>query len=142
MDELAEDTRGVSEAAGVVILVGMTVIATTTVGFYVLVVDSADAGPPDANFSYDYREESSALLITHARGDEFPAGELVIEGPDSEVTWAAVAGSNETRSIGQGDTVQISQGNEYGQPVRQSNSIRIYHANNGTRTQLSEWSGR
>lgn len=139
MDQLADDERGVSESTGIAILIGMTIVVTATVGLNVLVVDEADAGPPTANFTYDYVQQSSALVITHARGDEFPAGELLIEGPDSEVTWATAARVNESTTVGPGDIVQISEGNAYGERVSNAKTIRIYHATGGNRTQLSRW---
>ena len=139
MGALADDERGVSEATGVAILVGMTIVVTATVGLNVLVVTEEDDGPPSAEFSYDHVESSSALLITHVRGDEFPAGDLVIAGPRAETTWAAVSGVNETTVVGPGSVAQISKGNEYGRPVSKSTTVHVYYEREGNRTELSQW---
>ena len=140
MDELADDERGVSEATGVAILIGMTVVVTATVGLNVLVASEADTGPPSANFSYDYIESGSTLIITHTRGDEFPASDLVIAGPDTETTWAQTANVNASAPIGPGDKTQLSSANAYGADVKSTTVITIYYARSGNRTQLSQWS--
>ncbi len=132
------DERGVTEATGVAILVGMTVIVTATVGLNVLVVAEDDTGP-NANFSYDHVEENSVLIVTHVRGDEFPAGDLVIEGPDEQTTWAATASVNESSPVGPGDVTQLSKNNAYGDFVRTSTPITIYYDRDGNRTRLSRW---
>ena len=140
MDQLGDDERAVTETAGVAILVGITILVTATVGLNVLVVSEQGPEGPHANFSYDHVDSSGALVITHVKGDEFPAGELVIAGENAETTWAAAASVNETEPIGPGDIVQISQDNSYGKPVRKTSTVRIFHDDGGNRTQLSEWS--
>lgn len=137
-NERGENDRGVTESAGVVILVAVTVVVTMAVGVNVLFVGQG-VGPPDATFSYNYVDSDSALLITHVKGDEFPAGKLLIVGPDAQVTWAAAASINETRPVGSGDIVRISPGNEYGQPVSPTSTIKIYYVHDGKRMRLSTW---
>ncbi|MFB6074762.1 MAG: type IV pilin [Haloarculaceae archaeon] len=139
-DSVADDERALSESAGVAVLVGLVVLMTASVGVYVLVVQE-DTGPPTANFTYQYIDQSSALLITHSRGDEIPAGDLVVEGPRASANWSALASTNASSMVGPGDRVQISEGNEYGRPVTRQDTIRIYLVRNGNRTQLDTWAG-
>jgi hypothetical protein len=116
-----------TEMHGVAILIGLTILVTATVGINVLVVQEQDTGPPDANFSYEYIESNSILLITHERGSEFPAGRLTIKGPDASVTWAEAAGTNESTMIGPGDLVQVSDSNAYGERVGKSTPISVVY---------------
>jgi len=67
MGPQARTDRGVSEFAGVAILVSVTVLVTASIGVFVLVVDADAGGPPEATFSFRYIESSSALMITHDR---------------------------------------------------------------------------
>ncbi|WP_226012871.1 type IV pilin N-terminal domain-containing protein [Halomicrobium salinisoli] len=139
--ELSEDARGLSEVTGVVILVGMTVVVTGTVGIHVLVVQNADTGPPNANFTYDYVEGASTLIIAHEEGDELPAGSVTINDTDRGVAWATLAGINESATVTRGDAVPLSTSNEWGEPVRPSDQIEIYLVREGNATKLDEWEG-
>ena len=65
------DDRAVSEFAGVAILIAITFLVTSSVGLYVLLEDSSYGEGPDANFTYDYVDESSVLIVTHDRGEPF-----------------------------------------------------------------------
>lgn len=141
MGRFVEDDRAISEATGVAILIGITIIVTATVGLNVLMAEHEADSEPTANFTYDYVDDQSTLIITHSEGDEFPAGELLIEGPNNEVTWAQASGSEETRPIGPGDIVQIGPTNVYGEHVSTLHTIRIYHETEEDRSQLSEWPG-
>ncbi len=140
MTGLADDDRALSETAAVAILVGLTVTATASLGVYVLVVQGDD-GPPSANFTFDYVDESSALIITHARGDELPAGNLVIEGSATATNWAAAADVNGSVLIGPGDRVQIGEGGAYGDPVRSDDLVDVYLDRGENRTLLDSWAG-
>lgn len=138
----AQRDRGVTEFAGVAILVAVTVLATASVGIYVLAVDEDAGGPPQANFSYQYIDGSSVLIITHDRGDTFAAGNLTVRSSRTEAPWEALAGTNETAPIGPGATVQISSNNAYGQAVRGGDNVRIvYDPDQGNETVLSRWTG-
>jgi len=136
---LATDDRGLSESAGVAILVGITVLVTASVGLNVLVVTDEDTGPPSANFTYDYVEQSSVLLVTHSQGDELEAGKVHFVGADRDVTWAAVAGTNNTTAVERGDLVQLSERNAFGTSVASSTRIEILYEYDGNRTKLDEW---
>jgi hypothetical protein len=138
-----EDTRGVSEGAGVAALVLITVVVTASVGATALLMQSSDEEGIRANFTYEYLGDRGTLLVTHDAGDELEAGNVVIAGPETNITWATVAGQNETKMITEGDLIQLSEGSAYGNPVRSRHTIRIVHAPaEGNRTLLSTWSER
>lgn len=124
------------------VLVGFTVIVTATVGLNVLVVSETDAGPPQANFTYDYVASSNALVITHQEGDEFPAASLIVSGPVAEARWAAIADVENDTAIGPGSGIQLSTQNAYDQPVTVNDRIVISHGTGENRTELSSWTGR
>lgn len=133
------DDRALSESTGVAILVGITILVTASVGLNVLVVGEQDTGPPSANFTYDYVEQSRALLVTHSRGDELVAGRLHFVGADRDVTWATLANTNNTTQVGRGDLVQLSERNAFGSAISQSTQIEILYEYEGNRTKLDEW---
>jgi len=136
------DDRGVSEFAGVAILVSMTVLVTASVGLFVLVAETDDAGGPDGNFTFQYIDQSSVLIITHDRGSEFTASNLSIRSSDREARWHELAGSASNATVGPGDTVQLSSGNAYGSNVNRGDRIRVVHAPPaGNETVLDTWDG-
>jgi len=136
---LDDDDRGLSESTSVAILVGITILVTASVGLNVLVVGEDDTGPPSANFSYDYVEQSRVLLVTHSRGDELQAGKVHFVALDADVTWAQLAGTNNTTAVERGDLVQLSDRNAFGRPVSQSTKVEILYEYEGNRTTLGEW---
>jgi len=137
------DDRGVSEMTAVVTLVGVAFVLVASVGISAFVFSEGDAGPPQANFTYDYIDQASALVITHDRGDEIRSGDLYVSGSDSNVTWAALAGSDESVLVTPGDAVQVSEGSAFGEPVRSSSRLQlVFH--NATLNQsavISRWNG-
>lgn len=140
-----DDDRAVSEAAGVAILLVFTLAITASVGVSVLFVDEEAGGEPRANFTYDYIDDASVLLVTHDRGDPIAAGNLTIRGPNgANATWAALAGTeNGSELVEPGDTVQLSGNNAYGDSVSRGDTIRVYYAPpGGNETLLSTREGR
>lgn len=137
---IEEDTRGVSEDAGVVVLILMTVVVTASVGVTALLMQEDDTEGVQTNFTYEFLGDRGTLLITHDAGDELEAGNVVIAGPETNITWATVAGREETELITQGDLVQLSEGSAYGDPVRSRDTIHIVHAPaDDNKTVLSTW---
>jgi hypothetical protein len=131
-----------SESIGIALLVGMTVVVTGVVGLNVLVVgQDSGGGVPQANFTYDYSEDSSLLLVTHSRGDPMRAGRVEFEGPMGEpkATWAQLANVNETAEVSEGSIVQLGEGGAWGQRVGSSDTVTIYYNKSGNRTQLDQW---
>jgi hypothetical protein len=127
--------RAVSETAGVAVLILMTVSVTLAVGLGVIL--AGDSGSPEAEFSFEQIGER--VLITHDGGDEFPAGELVLRGPDGELTWAANAELEPSTAVGPGDATQIGPPSPYGNPIRPGNYIQVvYDSGEGNQTVLAE----
>ena len=142
MRATAEADRGVSEFTGVAILVSMTVLATASVGVLVLVGTADEGAQPRANFTFQYIDGSSVLLVTHDRGDEFTASNLTVRSSDGEARWFELAGTPPNRTIGPGDTVQLSSNNAYGSNVNRGDRIRVLYAPpSGNETVLDTWDG-
>jgi FlaG/FlaF family flagellin (archaellin) len=142
MRPVTRDERGVSEFAGVAILVSMTVLVTASVGMFVLVAETDAGGPPEANFSFQYVDQSSVLLVTHERGDEIDARNLTVRSPDAQARWNDLAGAEPTETVGPGATVQLSRGNAYGENVNRGDRISVVYAPpSGNVTVLETWDG-
>lgn len=131
--------RAISESASVAILVGITILVTASVGVNVLFVEEQQTGPPSANFTYDHIEQSNTLIVTHEEGAELQAGKIHFVGPDQDVTWATVAGTNATTTIGPGDIAQLSENNAFGSPVMTATRIEVQYEYEGNRTTLDRW---
>lgn len=139
MSSFTSDTVAVSESAGVGLLIGMTVLVTAVVGINVLVVGQEDTSGPQANFTYDHVSEQQLLIVRYSSGDSFQAGDIEFSGPAGNVTWAELAGWNETDTAGPGDITQLAESNAYGQSVSATDTITVYYNESGNRTQLSQW---
>ncbi len=140
---LRGEDRGVSEMASVGILVGLTVLVTASVGLGVMFVDVDAESGITATFSFEYRGESSMLLISPAKGDPLPAGDIEVQGRRASTTWAELAGMapNETVEPG-GLPVQLSESSAWGSSVSTAETIEIYYApSEYNRTVLDSWSG-
>ncbi|MFC7138325.1 type IV pilin N-terminal domain-containing protein [Halosimplex aquaticum] len=134
--------RAVSEFTGVAILVAITLLVTGSVGLFVLVDPGSENKGPNANFSFQYIDQSSVLIVTHDRGDSFDAGNLSIRSQGTTVTWAALANTNDTAVVGPGATVQLSRRNAFGSPVSASGKARVlYKPPTGNETVLETWKG-
>lgn len=139
---LDDDTVAMSESIGIGILVGMTIVVTAVVGVNVLVVQEGDDdGITQANFTWDYQEDSALLLVTHSRGDALEAGRVTFESRTSSATWAELASLNETASVEPGDIAQLGESNEWGSGVSSSDTITVYYNESGNQTQLDRWNG-
>lgn len=144
-DPSADSDRAVSEFTGVAILIAVTVLVTASVGLSVLVADSSSSGERSANFSFQYIDGSSVLIISFERGDQFAAGNLTVRGQGAEATWAVLSGAEPATMIGPQSprsTVQISSRNAYGQRVAADENVRVvYTPGNGNETVLQRWAG-
>jgi len=132
--------RGVSEGAGVAVLVLFTVLVTASVGINVLFLDDETEGI-QANFTFEYREEAGYLTVTHAKGQDLNGSDLYFEGPDANASWAELAGANGSVTVTQGDIVRLSGGNAYGRRIAPGDTIDVVYVANGNRTVLDTWSG-
>ncbi|WP_135363364.1 type IV pilin N-terminal domain-containing protein [Halosimplex halophilum] len=119
--------RGVSEFAGVAILVGITLLVTGSVGLYVLADPASEAAGPNANFTFEHIDSASVLIVTHDRGDNFTAGNLTVRSGEAAVTWSQLANSSANETVSPGATVQLSRRNAYGRPVGASDRIAVVY---------------
>lgn len=66
----ADEERGVSPVIGVILMVAVTVILAAVIGAYVLDLgDNASSTAPQAQFSYDFDDNTNATII-HTSGDD------------------------------------------------------------------------
>jgi len=134
--------RAVSEFTGVAILVALTLLVTGSVGLVVLIDPASKDVGRNANFSFQYIDRSSTLIVTHDRGDPFDAGNLTLEGRDDTATWAELAGDDTNATVGPGDTIQLSRRNAWGSPVSANGKVSvIYRPPVGNETVLDTWRG-
>ena len=136
---LSDDRVGMAESSAVAVLIGLTITVTVLVGMSVLVFSDEGPSGPQANFTFDYVSESSALVVTHAGGDELRAGQLELAGPESRVTWDEVSGQNESDLVGPGDITQLSSSNAYGDSVISGDRITVSLNRSGNVTRLAVW---
>ncbi|QLH78594.1 type IV pilin N-terminal domain-containing protein [Halosimplex rubrum] len=137
-----ESDRGVSEFAGVAILIAITLLVTGSVGLFVLVDPGSENPGPNANFTFEYIDSSSVLVVTHERGDNFTAGNLTFRSGETAVRWSALANSDANRTVSPGATVQLSRRNAYGNPVNPNDRIAVVYAPPvGNETVLDNWNG-
>lgn len=134
---LSEDDRGTSESAGVAVLVLFTIIVTASVGVGVLFVDQDDS--VNAEFSYDYFEERTALLITYESGQSFRASNVVVDGPGPNMTWNEIGPLNASSTLEPGAYVQLARSNDYGHAIREYDTVRLVRTGEGNATLLSQW---
>jgi len=139
---LAVEDRGVtvsdSVAAGTLIVIALVLGG----GLGVAVLSGgSDAGPPSANFSFQYFSENGALIVTHERGDEIQAGNIVLSKSTGEAsaTWATVANSNNSTMVGPGDTIQLSERGAFGAPVDPSDTVEVRWETGNQTKLLATW---
>ncbi|WP_459193909.1 type IV pilin N-terminal domain-containing protein [Halosimplex sp. J119] len=141
-DESARDPaeRAISEFTGVAILIAVTLLVTGSVGLFVLVDPGEDDPGPNANFSFEYIDQSSVLFVEHERGDTFTAGNLTIRSGETAVGWATLANTENSTVIGPGDQVQLSDRNAFGRRVSTRDDVSVYYAPPaGNETLLDSW---
>lgn len=138
-----ESDRAVSEMTAVGTLIGVALLLVVGIGLNVFLLAPAEGGAPEADFTFRYVEQTSALIVTHDSGDSVRAGDIYIEGTDNSASWAALAGSNESSMVEQGDIVQVAEGGAYGQAVGSSDRIAVVWRNESVNetSVLSRWNG-
>lgn len=131
-------SRGVSELHGVVVLIGMTVLVTGALGMGVLLISQQEA---DQTANIGFTHLGDRLVIDYADGTERPAGRLYVDGPDNNVSWAAL--SNDLGPEGmvqQGDFLEVGPATAYGSSVGEEDTFDIvYFTDSGERFVLATW---
>jgi hypothetical protein len=119
------DSRGVSETAGVAVLIAVTVLVVLSVGASVLI----DTGEEDTGveFQFVYSDQLSQLTIIYQDDKELPAGEIYVDGPAGNYTWAEYSDIDPSESIGSADTIFIRNRQPYDSDVGESDYFEIVH---------------
>ncbi|MFC7073479.1 type IV pilin [Halovenus rubra] len=122
------DNRGVSEGAGVLALVVITVVATASVGMTVTLIsdDGPGSNPYNAEFTFDHSKDLQQLLIFYDGGKELRAGSITITGPENEVTWAEIEEIEPGEMVSPSNLpTRLSKENAYGSKVGAQDFIEI-----------------
>lgn len=128
MGAVAADDRGVSESAGVATLIVITLVATASVGLSVVIV--AEDNDDDSGFSVDfqYSGDLSQLTVFYNGDEEVRAGDIVVDGPEVNVTWAELADMPENEPVTPGDRpVFLNEGSPYGGNVGENDAVRVVY---------------
>ncbi len=129
--------RAVSEGLGVAVLVIVTLLVTASIGMGVLIGSEGEGSGDGIDSEFRFEQLDNRLVITYERGPTLTAGNLYLEGPQNEVTWAAIADIDESASVSAGDTQQLSPNNAYGSAVGSGTVIEVVRvSDNGTRSVL------
>lgn len=135
---LRRDRRGVSEAAGVGVLIGLTVLIVALLGVGVLLT-AGDEGQ-HLEFQYEYQDELNQLTIIYQDDDELAAGDVYVDGPANNVTWAELAEIDPDQSITEINTVFVQNVGAYGTIVHDDDYFRIVHSPEGESADvIGEW---
>ncbi|PSP55504.1 hypothetical protein BRC73_09065 [Halobacteriales archaeon QH_7_66_37] len=139
MGGLGADSRAVSESAGVAALIAITVLATASVGLSVII--AADGGDGSSfPVEFQYSSDLSQLTVFYDGEEEVRAGDVVVDGPAGNFTWAELANVPENRSIAAGDQpVFLNEGSAYGDDVAESEVIRVIHRPEDGETSVAVW---
>lgn len=142
--------RGTSETMGVAVLILVTVVTTASVGLSVTLLSEAEDGS-ETTFVFDYQENIESMLISYTSGDSLVAGNLVIAGPEGQVTWAqesALGPDERVESGAPGNTaIVLSESSEYGSSIGQQAWLEIRYTpetddgEDGETVVLATWNG-
>jgi hypothetical protein len=132
--------RGVSESAGVAALIVITVVATASVGLSALVVNNDAAGSSGFSVEFQYSSNLAQLTIFHNGEGPVQAGNVIISGPNGEVTWAALADIGEEEAVTPGDQpVFVGESSPYGAEVTERDTISVIYENPDGETVTITW---
>jgi hypothetical protein len=138
---MAATDRAVSESAGVAALIVITVVATASVGLSALVVNNDNAGD-DGGFSveFQYSTNLAQLTIFHNGEEPVQAGNVIISGPNGNVTWAELADISAEDTVEPGDQpVFVSDSSAYDAEVAESDTISVIYENPDGETVTLTW---
>jgi len=133
------DTRAVSESAGVAALVAITVIATASVGLSV-VIFADDGDSTGFSVEFQYSADLAQLTVFYNGDGEVRAGDIVIDGPGNDVTWAELADVSPDEPVAPGDRpVFLNEASPYGSDVDENDAISVIHAPPDGETTTVAW---
>lgn len=136
-----DGTRAISETAGVATLVLLTVVVTASVGINVLFVGEDGSAGIDAEFDFEYFSSRSALLITYNSGPELRAGNITVEAPAQNSSWADVADVNATSMVAPGDRIQLTRENNNGLTLGEGAAVTVYYDDGTNESVVGNWTG-
>jgi flagellin-like protein len=129
LKQLFNDNDAVSPVIGVILMVAITVILAAVIATFVLGLgEQVSTNAPQASFTYDYNEDSSALAndgfsagsgsadailtVEHASGATLQADQLSLSGsgPVGRVSWSSA--STAGTEVSSGDTVEYAINND------------------------------
>ena len=128
--------RASSETLGVAVLIGMTLLVTVGLGLGVMLISEQDQ-EQTADISFTFL--SDTLVVVYQDGTERTAGDLYIDGPANNVSWAEL-----DEELGPGDAVtqntevRLSSDTAYGaRPAQQDVFEVVYFTGDGQRFVLA-----
>lgn len=131
-------SRAVSETLGAAVLVGMTVLVTASLGMGVLIVADQEA---EQTAEIGFTHLGDRLVIEYADETERTAGNLYVDGPNNNVTWAELAddlGSEDM--VTEGTFLEVGPETAYSASVNQDDTFDIvYFTGDGQRFVLATW---
>lgn len=120
--------RGLSDSAGVAVLVLMTVLGTVSVGMSVFLISGEDEGEFSSNFNFQHQENLELLLVFYDEGDDLRAGSLFVDGPAGNVSWAELTGVGEGAMVSPtGEPVRVGRNTPYGARVPAESYFEIVY---------------
>lgn len=134
----SHSSRAVSETLGAAVLIGMTILVTASLGLGVLVI-SEEEQRQTAEFDFTFLTEQ--IVIEYQDENERVAGNLYIDGPHNNVSWAAVDDSHgPDDEVGEGTFVSIGPNTAYGAGVSEDDTFdMVYFTPEGERVVLYTW---
>ena len=127
----ADEERGVSPVIGVILMVAVTVILAAVIGAFVLDLgDDASSTAPQAQFSYDFDDQTNATII-HTSGDDIDsdtirvtlAGEEAYPDQEGDI---GISDGWDKETIQTADAINIFNGETDGESIaEQGDTIRI-----------------
>lgn len=121
------DERAVSETAGVAVLIAITVVATASVGLSVIIVADGGGGT-EFSVEFQYSSDLSQLTVFYNGEKPVSAGDIAVDGPENNVTWAELAEIPEDEQVEPGDQpVFLNEASPYGSDVAEDDVIRVVH---------------
>ena len=133
-DLLTDDNRAVSPVIGVILMVAVTVILAAVIGAFVLDLgDDASSTVPQAQFSYDFDDNTNVSII-HTSGDDIDKDTIrvTVAGDEAYPNEPGYLNSTgwEDDTIGVADRLDIFNGTDSGNPAAETgDTIRIIWEN-------------
>ena len=128
--------RASSETLGVAVLIGMTLLVTVGLGLGVMLISEQDQ-EQTADISFTFL--SDTLVVVYQDGTERTAGDLYIDGPANNVSWAELDEElGPEDAVTQNTEVRLNSDTAYGaKPAEEEVFEVIYITEDGQRFVLA-----